>query len=98
MSKTDASFNAIRDAIRSIWPPEELNHIELEAAPEVLLMRAPNDVAAFAVLDGHPEREFPDAYNSFKRLYRENSRVWDQRTLSFVVCRSSEHPEDDRFY
>lgn len=98
MSKTDASFDAIRDAIRSLWPPEELKHVDLEAAAEVLLLRAPNDVAAFAVLDGHPDRDFPNAYNTFKRLYRENSRDWDERTLSFVVCRSSDHPEDDKFY
>jgi exonuclease SbcC len=98
MSMTDASFDALRDAIRSLWPPDELKHIELEAAADVLLLHAPNDVAAFAVLNGHPDREFPDAYNTFKRLYRENSSVWDERTLSFVVCRSSDHPEDDRFY
>src|SRR5688572_3631570 len=98
MSKTDASFDAIRNAIRSLWSPDELKRVELETAAEVLLLRLPNDVAAFAVLNGHPDRDFSKAYDTFKRLYRENSRMWDEQTLSFVVCRSSNHPEDDKFY
>jgi hypothetical protein len=98
MSKTDASFDAIREAIRTLWPPNAQKGVELETATDVLLLHAPNDVAAFAVMNGHPDRDYPRAYDTFKRLYRENSRLWDERTLSFVLCRSSEHSEDDRFY
>jgi exonuclease SbcC len=31
-------------------------------------------------------------------MYRANCSDWDARTLSFVVCRSSDDEEDDRFY
>jgi hypothetical protein len=51
-----------------------------------------------SVFNGHPDQEFNSTYNEFKRLYREHHREWDELTLSFVICRSSEHVEDDRFY
>ena len=98
MSRTDASFDAIRQAIQSLWPPDELENVALDVTAGMLLLSLPSDVAAFAVLNGHPDKDFREAYNNFKRLYRENNRVWDERTLSFVLCRSSEHAEDDRFY
>ncbi len=98
MSTTDASFDAIRGAIRSLWPRDELRHVELDAAAGMLLLRLPNDIAAFAVFNGHPDLDYPKAYDGFKQLYRENSQEWDERTLSFVICRSSENAEDDRFY
>ena len=98
MSTTDASFSAIRGAIRTLWPADELHNVQLNAAAGMLLFSAPTDVAAFAVLNGHPDRDFTKAYSDFKGLYRENRRVWDERTLSFVVCRTSDHTEDDRYY
>ena len=98
MSMTDASFSAIRGAIRTLWPADEVNNVQLSAAAGMLLFSAPTDVAAFAVLNGHPDRDFPKAYSHFKGLYRENRRAWDERTLSFVVCRTSDHSEDDRYY
>ena len=98
MSKSDVSFDAIRGAIRTLWRSDDLSSVQLESAAGMLLFSAPTDVAAFAVLDGHPDREFPKAYGDFKGLYRANRRVWDERTLSFVVCRTSERAEDDPFY
>lgn len=98
MSRTDASFDAIRQAIQSLWPPDDTRTIGLDAVADMLLLRLPNDIAAFAVFNGSPRQEFSKAYETFKRLYRENNRLWDERTLSFVLCRSSEHAEDDRFY
>jgi len=98
MSRTDASFDALRQAIQSLWSPDELQRVALSAAPGMLLLTLPNDVAAFSVFDGHPDEDFKETYGDFKRLYRENNRTWDERTLSFVLCRSSEHEEDDRFY
>ena len=98
MSKSDASFEAIRGAIRTLWRSDDLNSVRVEPAAGMLLFSDPTDVAAFAVLDGYPDREFPKAYGDFKELYRANRRVWDERTLSFVVCRSSERPEDDGYY
>jgi exonuclease SbcC len=64
----------------------------------MLLLQLPTDVAAFSVFNGHPSEEFQEAYAAFKRLYRDNNREWDERTLSFVICRTSELGEDDRFY
>jgi exonuclease SbcC len=98
MPRTDASFDAIRQAIQSLWPPDDSRRMGLDDVADMLLLRLPNDIAAFALFNGSPSKEFSEAYESFKRLYRENNRLWDQRTLSFVLCRASEHPEDDRFY
>ena len=98
MSESDASFEAIRGAMQTLWSPDQWGHVQLETAAGMLLLTAPNDVAAFTVLNGRPDRDFPKTYNDFKKLYRENSRAWDERTLSFVVCRSSGHSEDDRYY
>lgn len=98
MSKTAASFDAIRGAIETLWSPDAFGRVEIEAAGGMLLLRLPTDVAAFAVFNGDPDSEFLKAYHNFKNLYRENSRVWDERTLSFVACRSSQDPEDDKFY
>jgi exonuclease SbcC len=64
----------------------------------MVLLTLPNDIAAFSVFNGHPGKEFERTYSTFRRLYHENNREWDERTLSFVVCRSSEDAEDDRFY
>src|ERR1017187_425101 len=98
MSRTDVSFDALRQAIQSLWPADELRSDAFRAAPGMLLLTLPSDVAAFSVFDGHPDEDFKETYNTFKGLYRENNRAWDERTLSFVLCRSSEHAEDDRFY
>src|SRR5688572_17065883 len=98
MSRTDASFDAIRQAIQSIWTPADPSTIGLESVSDMLLLRLPNDLAAFAVFNGSPRQEYSKAYETFKRLYRENNRLWDERTLSFVLCRSSEDADDDRFY
>lgn len=98
MSKTDESFDAIRQAIQSLWPPDDTRKIGLDAVADILLLRLPNDIAAFAVFNGSPRQEFSEAYEAFKGLYRQNNRLWDERTLSFVLCRTSERAEDDRFY
>ena len=98
MSKTDASFDAIRGAITTLWRPADLSSVQLELSAGMLLFRAPTDVAAFALVDGRPDREFPKAYGDFKGLYRANRRIWDERTLSFVVCRTSERAEDEPFF
>ena len=93
MSRTDVSFDALRQAIQSLWPPDELRNVALRAASACVLLTLPNDVAAFSVFNGHPDEDFQETYSDFKRLYRENNRAWDERTLSFVICRSSEHAD-----
>ena len=98
MSTNDPSFDAIERGIRALWPPDAMADVQIEPAVGMLLLQLPTDVAAFAVFNGNPDEEFRKAYDSFRRLYRENNRTWDERTLSFVACRSSEDPEDDRFY
>ncbi|MGA7768523.1 MAG: AAA family ATPase [Candidatus Sulfotelmatobacter sp.] len=98
MSQIDASFNSLREAITSLWDPEELGTVDVSIASHVLLLTLPSDIAAFSVVNSNPEVEFNEAYAAFKELYRENNRAWDERTLSFIVCRSSERTEDDLFY
>jgi hypothetical protein len=98
MSTTDTSFESLRQAIQSLWPEGEFDHVALRTVPRMLLLTSSSDVAAFSVFDGHPDQEFEETYASFKTLYRQNNRDWDARTLSFVVCRSSERATDDRFY
>lgn len=98
MSQTDASFDSLQRAIRSLWPADQSDQVALSAMPRMLLLTSPSDIAAFSVFDGHPDREFDETYAAFKALYRQNNRDWDTRTLSFVACRSSEKPNDDRFY
>lgn len=98
MSKTDGSFESIRQAIQLLWPEEERLNLAVNATAEMLVLSLPSDVAAFAVLNGHPREDFQQAYSSFKQLYRQNSKSWDARTLSFVLCRLTDRAEDDRFY
>src|SRR5665213_116247 len=98
MSRTDASFDSLRQAIRSLWPSDQLQNVGLEPVPHMLLLTLPSDIAAFSVFNGHPSEEYNEAYTGFKRLYREHNHEWDKRTLSFVVCRSSDNTDDDRFY
>src|SRR5438034_10975513 len=99
MSPNDQSFNALRQALRSLWPLNAASGVDLSAAPHMLLLTLPSDIAAFTVFNGRqPDEEFKTAYGAFRQLYRDHSRAWDEKTLSFVVCRSSERSEDDRFY
>ena len=49
--------------------------IGLDASCDMLLLRLPNDIAAFAVFNGSPRQEFSEVYESFKRLY--------ERTIAF---------------
>ncbi len=98
MSQTDVSFNALRNAIRSLWSGDESRNVAITDGPEMLILKLPNDVAAFSVFNSHPAEVFQRTYDGFKQLYRQNSREWDQRTLSFVLCRSSEEEKDDGFY
>jgi hypothetical protein len=98
MSATGASFEALQGALRSLWPARNSSDIGLVTSTDILLLHASSDVAAFTILREHPDRGFSDAYGRFKQMYRANSSDWDARTLSFVVCRSSDDEEDDRFY
>jgi exonuclease SbcC len=98
MSRTDQLFNPLRLAIESLWTEDEMAQVAIRAIPHVLLLTSPSDVAAFSVFNAHPSREYDEAYTTFKRLYSENNLEWDKKTLSFVVCRTSERTEDDRFY
>jgi DNA repair protein SbcC/Rad50 len=98
MSPTDQSFDALRQAIQSLWPEHGIAPVDLSTARHMLLLSLPGDIAAFSVLNGRPDEEFNESYGSFRQLYREHNRTWDEKTLSFVVCRSSDRPEDDRFY
>ena len=96
--RLDASFEALRLAIQSLWSADELQNIDIRTVPHLVLLTLPNDIAAFSVFNGHPGKEFERTYSTFRDLYHKNNREWDERTLSFVVCRSSEDTEDDRFY
>jgi len=98
MSRTDQLFDPLRLAIESLWTEDEMAQVAIRATPHVLLLTLPSDVAAFSVFNAHPSREYDEAYATFKRLYRENNLEWDEKTLSFVICRASEREEDDRFY
>src|SRR5687768_13930077 len=90
MSQTDVSFNALRNAIRSLWSAGESRNVAITAAPDMLILSLPDDVAAFSVFNSHPAELFQRTYDGFKHLYGQNSREWDRRTLSFALCRSSE--------
>ena len=98
MSPTNASFDTLREAIQSLWSADEGKNVVITDEPEMLVLKLPSDIAAFSLFNSHPDEVFQRTYNGFKQLYRQNSREWDQRTLSFVLCRSSEEEKDDRFY
>lgn len=98
MSETNASFEALQQALQSLYPSVAPARVELQKREHMLLLQLPNDVAAFSIFDGGAEKEFDAAYAEFRHLYRDNHGEWDKLTLSFVVCRSSLHAEDDRFY
>jgi exonuclease SbcC len=98
MSQTEASFSALRQAISSLWPASESGKVSITEGPDLLLLTLPNDVAAFSVFNSHPAETFKRTYDGFRQLYRKNNLEWDARTLSFVLCRTSEQEEDDRFY
>jgi exonuclease SbcC len=98
MSQTEASFKALRGAIQSLWSGDEERNIAITDEPGMLVLKLPNDVAAFSVFNSHPNEVFQRTYDGFKQIYRQNNREWDQRTLSFVLCRSSEEEKDDAFY
>jgi exonuclease SbcC len=98
MSQSDASFEPIRQALASLFAEEKSQRVRFDRKSWSLLLRLPTDVAAFSVLTGHPQEEFEEAYGEFRRLYRENHSEWDALTISFVICRTSIAPENDRFY
>lgn len=98
MSPTNVSFEIIRDAIQSLWSVDDGRNVAITDGPEMLVLKLPSDIAAFSLFDSHPDEVYQRTYNGFKQLYRENSREWDRRTLSFVICRTSEEEKDDRFY
>jgi exonuclease SbcC len=96
MSQIDESFETIQRSLRSILPDQE--SYQLRRLDHALVLNMQSDVAAFSVFNGDVQEEFDAAYREFKALYREHHVEWDKRTLSFVLCRVSENPEDDRFY
>lgn len=98
MSQIDQSFDALRVALLSLYPAQAQGKCEVRKTERTLLLQLPTDIAAFSVYDGNAQEDFNCAYNEFKGLYRANHGEWDRRTLSFVLCRSVEHSEDDRFY
>lgn len=98
MSQTGASFEALTQALRSLYQEGTPGGPELRRSDRTLVLSLPTDVAAFSVFNGTVQDEFDAAYSEFKHLYRENHQEWDRLTLSFVVCRLSESAQDDRFY
>jgi len=98
MSETNESFEALQQALQSLYPSVDPGKVELRKSDHTLLLQLPTDIAAFSILNGGVQKEFDAAYGEFKRLYRDNHEAWDKLTLSFVVCRSSVHAQDDRFY
>lgn len=98
MSLTDASFEAIQQALRGVFTNVDSGKFGLQRQERMLLLRLPADIAAFTVCNGRTNEEFSEAYGDFKLLYREHHQEWDRLTLSFVVCRAAERLEDERFY
>lgn len=96
MSQTDESFETLQQSLESILP--DRRSYDLRRSGHAIVLQTTADVAAFSVFNGHVQEEFDIAYSEFKALYREHHSDWDKRTLSFVLCRTSEKAEDDRFY
>jgi len=64
----------------------------------LLILEAGSDIAGFAVLDASPEQAYSSAYTAFKDLYRKNHDSWEDRNLSFVLCRAKIRRSDDAFF
>ena len=43
MSRTDRSFDALRQAIQSLWLGDESNNVDVATHPGLLLLTLPND-------------------------------------------------------
>ena len=92
-------YKELQGALHLILPEQgpELTVFQGGSYP-LLLLETSADSAGFAVIDGTPESTFNEAYNTFKKLYREMHSSWKGSNISFVICRSEERPESDAFF
>jgi exonuclease SbcC len=74
--------------------------IELLVAAEypILLLETGNDLAGFAVADGHPREAYEASYAFFKDLYAERHKEWDNLNLSFILCPQRRDERLDDFF
>lgn len=63
----------------------------------LLVLETSSDSVGFTVVNGNSETVYKSAYTTFKQLYREKHAVWNERNLSFVVCRSKQTTSEDAF-
>jgi exonuclease SbcC len=98
VSQIDASFEALTEALKSLYSFAAPGQADVRRGTSTLLLQLPTDVAAFAVCNGKAQEGYDTAYAEFRQLYREHHKQWDNLTLSFVVCRSTEKATEDRFY
>lgn len=95
---TDLSYDFIKCYLEQKLEDKK-PHLELFSDPtQLLIMESQKDVAAFAVMNGHPQKLFETAYEHFKKLYNERNKDWANRYLSFVLCRTKESIQEDSFY
>lgn len=71
-----------------------------EGELSLLVLETPEDSAGFTIVDGTPEQKFNSAYSEFKALYRARHKLWRNRNLSFIVCRSDSQSQEnnDEFF
>jgi len=93
------SYKGLRAALATLLAGQEPTLIVLsEIDYPLLILETSSDLAGFATLNGKPEHTYPEAYAAFKDLYRKNHDSWQDRNLSFVLCRSELRPSDDAFF
>jgi len=93
------SYSSLREALERLLVHQAPSlHIPSDVGYPVLVLETHSDVAVFATLDGSPEDSYSKAYATFKALYRSNHDKWQERTLSFVLCRHELRSSDDEFF
>lgn len=93
------SYNDLRIALETIYSSKSIL-IELNDnnVYPLLIIESSSDSIGFAIVNKEPILEYAKAYESFKNLYRQNHDRWNEKNLSFVICRLNNISSQDVFY
>jgi DNA repair protein SbcC/Rad50 len=97
--KTVESYSRVKVALVDLLKEHSPNVSELPNGDfPLLILETKNDTVGFATLNDDLQQTYSLAYNSFKKIYRENHITWKERNLSFVICRADLTSSSDSFF
>lgn len=71
-----------------------VEHLPADVSPLFMLLTIGRDKAAFAALDGQPQKSLEGAVEQLRSLYASHATEWARFELNLVLCQSTKISHD----